>query len=313
MKTVSPQYYNEFRCIADKCVHNCCIGWEIDIDEQTLSKYSLLGGKLASKLKDCICKNSGDAHFILDDDDRCPFLCEDGLCELIKEAGDDLLCDICNEHPRYHNYYSDRVESGIGLCCEEAARIIVCHSGKISLADNGASESCNEIERLFFERRQNIFDIIQDANSSIDEKLHILERRFSFKCPSLSMQECANILLHFEHLDTNWPKLLRALKSSHCDFAAQPLTSKWNNALSNLCHYFIFRHLPCDADESEFCAVICYAFFSLKVILALTMCNSDFSIDTLIEIARMYSAEVEYSDENYDSLIDLLKGCKYEQ
>jgi len=184
-----PDYYKEFKCSSSRCKHNCCIGWEIDIDEQTLSKYSLLDGKLASKLKDCIDKNSGDAHFILDDDDRCPFLCEDGLCELIKEAGDDLLCDICNEHPRYHNYYSDRVESGIGLCCEEAARIIVCHSGKISLVDNGASESCNGIERLFFERRQNIFDIIQDANSSIDEKLHILERNSSFKYPSLSMQE----------------------------------------------------------------------------------------------------------------------------
>ena len=126
------------------------------------------------------------------------------------------------------------------------------------------------------------------------------------------MQECANILLHFEHLDTNWPELLRNLKSSHHDFSAQPLSSKWNNALNNLCHYFIYRHLPCDADESEFCAVICYAFFSLKVILALTMCESDYCIDTLINIARMYSAEVEYSDENYDSLIDLLKGCKNE-
>ena len=30
---VYPDYYPEFRCSASACKHNCCIGWEIDIDE----------------------------------------------------------------------------------------------------------------------------------------------------------------------------------------------------------------------------------------------------------------------------------------
>ncbi len=312
MKKVSPQYYDEFCCIANKCVHNCCIGWEIDIDEFTLSKYNALQGKLGCKLKECIAQNGDEAHFILSDDDRCPFLCKDGLCELIKEAGDDLLCDICNDHPRYRNYYSDRIETGIGLCCEEAARIIITHSGNIALKSDGGDEKCTEIEQAFFDCRQRIFDIIQDVKTSLDEKLHVLEKQFSFTYPPLSMDECVNILLHFEHLDTNWPKLLMALKASRHDFAAAPLSSKWNNALNNLCHYFIYRHLSPECDDAEFCAVICYAFFSLNVIQALTMCSHDFSIESLIDIARMYSAEVEYSDENYDLLIEKLKECKNE-
>ena len=32
MKIIAPNYYPAFRCIADKCRHSCCIGWEIDID-----------------------------------------------------------------------------------------------------------------------------------------------------------------------------------------------------------------------------------------------------------------------------------------
>ncbi len=312
MKIVSPQYYNEFSCIAGNCVHNCCIGWEIDIDEYTLSKYNALDGKLGCKLKASIDTNGDDAHFILSEGDRCPFLCEDGLCELIKEAGDDLLCDICNDHPRYRNYYSDRIESGIGLCCEEAARIIVCHSGNIILEDDGGDEFCNETEQVFFKRRQKIFDIIQDCNSSLDERLHVLENQFSFTYPQLSIDECADILLAFEHLDSKWPKLLRNLKASHHDFNDELSGAQWNNALNNLCHYFIYRHLSCEADDAEFCAVICYAFFSLRIIQALTMREQDYSIETLIDIARMYSAEVEYSDENYDLLIELLKDCKNE-
>ena len=40
MKTVVPSYYKEFRCIADKCNHSCCKGWEIDIDDETYKKYA---------------------------------------------------------------------------------------------------------------------------------------------------------------------------------------------------------------------------------------------------------------------------------
>ena len=39
MKTVAPDYYPNFKCIASECRHNCCIGWEIDIDEDTFEYY----------------------------------------------------------------------------------------------------------------------------------------------------------------------------------------------------------------------------------------------------------------------------------
>ena len=31
--------YNNFKCIAEKCKHTCCIGWQIDIDDETYDKY----------------------------------------------------------------------------------------------------------------------------------------------------------------------------------------------------------------------------------------------------------------------------------
>ena len=34
-----------------------------------------------------------------------------------------MLTEICREHPRYYNVYSDRAEVGLGLSCEEAARL----------------------------------------------------------------------------------------------------------------------------------------------------------------------------------------------
>jgi lysine-N-methylase len=32
MKLIAPDTYPEFCCIADRCRHSCCIGWEIDVD-----------------------------------------------------------------------------------------------------------------------------------------------------------------------------------------------------------------------------------------------------------------------------------------
>ena len=40
MIAITPDYYNKFKCIANRCRHSCCIGWEIDIDDSTLQKYN---------------------------------------------------------------------------------------------------------------------------------------------------------------------------------------------------------------------------------------------------------------------------------
>ena len=100
MQELFPSYYNKFRCIADKCMHSCCVGWEIDIDEETLGIYNSLDGAMGDRIRNSI---SGEPpHFVLKDN-RCPFLNNKGLCDIISEFGEDGLCDICYLHPRFQN------------------------------------------------------------------------------------------------------------------------------------------------------------------------------------------------------------------
>ena len=54
MQILVPDYYKDFKCIADKCKHNCCIGWEIDIDDDTLEYYNKVGGVLGERFKENI-------------------------------------------------------------------------------------------------------------------------------------------------------------------------------------------------------------------------------------------------------------------
>ncbi len=127
MKLIVPDYYKDFCCIAGRCRHTCCIGWEIDIDAESLKRFACIDA-----IRPHI--EPGDIpHFRLLDGERCPFLNEDNLCDLILRHGEDILCQICRDHPRFRNFWTDRVEMGLGLVCEEAARLILTSPSPLRL------------------------------------------------------------------------------------------------------------------------------------------------------------------------------------
>ena len=104
MKTVVPNYYKKFHCIAEKCQHSCCIGWEIDIDSASLERYNKLEGDFGKRVRSAICHH-GVPHFELGEGERCPFLNDSGLCDMIVELGEQSLCNICADHPRFRNFF----------------------------------------------------------------------------------------------------------------------------------------------------------------------------------------------------------------
>ena len=83
MKFIVPSYYKNFKCIASACRHSCCVGWEIDIDAETYSYYGTIGGEIGESLKSNIAVEDGQPHFILDENERCPFLNKEGLYKTV--------------------------------------------------------------------------------------------------------------------------------------------------------------------------------------------------------------------------------------
>lgn len=123
MKVYVPDYYKEFQCIADRCKHTCCKSWEVEIDEESRKKYRAYPN--IEKHIEASDNSDEMSYFRLSEDETCPFLLENGLCEMILQYGEDMLCQTCTDHPRFRNFWSDRIEMGLGLVCEEAARIIL--------------------------------------------------------------------------------------------------------------------------------------------------------------------------------------------
>ena len=133
MKHLAPAYYGAFTCLADRCRDNCCIGWEIGIDPDTAAFYDSFPGETGDWLRSGITPPGTDRCFLPDAQGRCRFLNEKNLCTAYLRVGEQAMAEICREHPRFHNWYADVLETGLGLCCEETARLILTTPGPFTL------------------------------------------------------------------------------------------------------------------------------------------------------------------------------------
>ncbi len=158
-----PEYYPAFHCIASRCRNTCCAGWEIDIDEESLARYECLPGAFGERVRHSI-GLEGTPHYILTEEERCPLLNRDNLCELILREGEGALCQICRDHPRFRNYFSGRVEMGLGLVCEEAARVILSWPRPLRLIrlEGDDAEILTEDERYLLALREEWIASIPD-------------------------------------------------------------------------------------------------------------------------------------------------------
>ncbi len=285
MKEAFVNYYNKFRCIADKCRHSCCIGWEIDIDCDTMGIYSSLEGEFGERIRNNIDYEQG--CFKLKEGDRCPFLNEKGLCDIIAEYGEDALCDICYLHPRFKNFYSDFTETGLGLCCEEATRIILSQKEKLSVVYEEGTVFTNE-EKEFLREREEIFKILQNREKSIEERFKELAKKYEVNI-DISSQKLKEAFLSLERLDESWTDELNRVTEASFE------NEEYTLFFEQLSVYFIFRHLKMNflKEGVNFALLSC-----LLISGIMNSYKETLTREKAYDIARMFSSEVEYCERN---------------
>lgn len=310
MKEVFPDYYPRFHCIAGACRHNCCIGWEIDIDEASLCRYRAMSGALGERVRSHI-DPSDTPHFLLTKDERCPLLNADGLCDLILGAGEGALCQICADHPRFRNVLSDRTETGLGLCCEAAARLILLQNTPMRLMITQEHDQTLPMpadEAYMLQKRAQWLGIAQDRSMPFRERIEMLITQEQLCLPQRSISEWAAFYDTLERLDPAWTQELALLQNSK---TAAPFTDeKWQIVLEQLFVYFLYRHIAAFENEDMLLPRLAFCIISTRMLCTLARLHlaqdPSFSPDDFCELSRMYSAEIEYSQENIDALLDEL-------
>lgn len=299
MKLIAPDYYEDFSCIAGRCRHSCCIGWEIDIDPETLQKYSSVSGAWGERLRKSICLEGETAHFCLERGERCPFLKCDGLCELILNFGKESLCQICTDHPRFRHFYSDRTKIGLGLCCEEACRLTLSRKESvrlIALAEDAEGEKTNPQEQMFFAWRDTVLQHAQNRDCPMEKRIRRISRMGQMNLSEIAWDSWYALLMKLERMDERWASALQRLREP-----VRTLDSQWEIPFEQLLVYLVLRHLPSGFETGDLRGYLGFVLLMWKLLCQMFTGGS---MEELIDLVRLYSSEIEYSDENVEKIID---------
>ena len=137
-------------------------------------------------------------------------------------------------------------------------------------------------------------------NISVNEKGHLtFASRDTVKLAEkygltfeFSNEELYNLYMSLERLDKEWENELKKLKDAKCEeiFEREDLQV----AFEQLACYFIFRHFE---HGVGFALVSCWV---LGMIFS--QCES---FEQMLDVVRMYSSEIEYSEENTEKVHNL--------
>lgn len=292
MRFFKPSYYDEFKCIADRCKHNCCIGWEIDVDEEKLIGYMTHYGEFGDRLRANISLEDECPHFVLGEGGRCPFLNENNLCDIIINMGEESLCQICSDHPRFVNCSEDREEIGLGLCCEEAARLILTYKEKVKIIGEASED-----DGVIFNMRDLVIEKLQQREKPIDERIEDVKEMFRIKLPE---RKWDIEYLKLERLDAKWADRVMSIRGQ-----GHALKEDWSIPFEQILVYFVYRYMAEGQYDGRYNERVLFALLSFYIIREVFK-RSEETMEELIEICRMYSSEIEYSEENVEAILTIL-------
>lgn len=271
--SIFPDFYDRFACLAHRCRHSCCRGWEIDVDEDSAAYYETVPGELGAKLRRSITRDGEGAHFALTADERCPFLQRDGLCELILKLGEDALCDICALHPRFYEDLGETELCGLGLSCEAVCALLLESGEPLRFFNDESGETLTMRELL----------------SRLGLEADPASLRFDGEKPSAAYLAR---LAETEAIDERWPGELAALRA-----ALPGLTLPTGPRYDRVLQYLLYRQLERAADAGME-KLLRYARESTAFVAAWDAMEG-FKPEHL----RRFSEQIEYSTENVDILL----------
>lgn len=369
-----PEYYDEFSCIASRCKDSCCAGWEIDIDDESYEYYRSVEGAFGDRLRESMfVAEDGGYRFKLKGPKRCAMLNDNNLCDLYTALGEEALCEVCTEYPRFSLVYGQVEQKALSLSCEEVGRILFGRTEPEQLIDIELPGDCEDDEEdpqyvAFMEWVQKeAVAILQNRELSITERtreflawcdrvqtiinysqakddLSILEawknqdadreiREWEQKniegkekpARNLSYEDFCDrfeIFLDMEEIDEEWINTKAEFEQIYHEDTYEKLLLAYLNSkdyselgYEHLFVYFVYRYLMNAVYDYD---ILSYA----KMIVVATLVVRDmdaarfqrnggsFTMFDRIDVARIFSKEVEHSEGNAE---DLKEMCMMEE
>lgn len=372
MKFRVPNYYREFKCIAGDCQNSCCIGWEVDIDEDTSEYYKSVKGSFGERLRQHLQSEDEMEYFALEKNGRCPFLNQEKLCDICIELGEEALSEVCTEYPRFVMEYENVREKILSLSCEEVGRIVFSKDEKMTWeeweipgelsdeedaeAEDGMTEAADAYEVTAEQLeavRARAVEILQDRNRPIWERAAEYLRYCSKMQQELYLaaddaavagdtameagtgclsvadstaagaEEAYRTFLKrmesfekLEILDETWIQVKKELmqtfsKENYLKARQEYLATESfrEYEYEHLFVYFTFRYFMRAYYDANILEKAQFAVLSVLMIRDMDVAcyllhGQQFGMQNRIDTARIYSREVEHSEENMELLAE---------
>ena len=180
----------------------------------------------------------------------------------------------------------------------------------ILLEEDGEEEELLAPDASLLDWRAQLVELAQDRTKTIEARAAAILKAAEMTLPARNPSEWADVYLELERLEESWTDRLQELKNTDISDGPALDTPEWEMAFEQLLVYFLYRQLPAALDDGEYEGRAAFAVLSYFIIRDLcrthAVLHGSVDLDDLIEIARQYSAEIEYSDENVEALLDAL-------
>ncbi|ORU01209.1 FliB family protein [Anaerovibrio sp. JC8] len=211
---------------------------------------------------------------------------DNGLCKLILSAGEEILCDICTNHPRFYTLLDNYELAGVGLSCEVSCELLLSDDKPLEFYLEGHKETMDfsgllSMLGIDFTPEQLVF---QPG----------LEQRDAL--------EVLDIMGRTEPIDDSWEldiKRYVEYAQSNPDFLAAYCNVMPKGSFQKIYEYIMYRQLEKLGEYSKE-DILIYTDISVEYIFIVAAITGDIS-----EALRRWSEQTEYCPENVAMLLKM--------
>ena len=180
------------------------------------------------------------------------------------------------------------------MACEEACRLILNSDDYREMVVIGEVDDDDDvIEFDTLSHRAHTYSLLSDRSVPYLERLRAICRTYHISLDIHSDDAWRELLASLEYLDEEHKALFSCYSSSFS--VAAELEKPLERALA----YFIYRHCSSALDESEFRTALGFSLFCERLLASVAHAEKG---KNMVELARILSEEIEYSEENTETI-----------
>lgn len=316
-----PEYYERFVCSADKCPDTCCAGWEICIDDETLSFYKGVSGVFGERLRASIASDDDGEAVFRQKNGRCPFLNDENLCDIHIALGEAHTCEVCREHPRFTEIYDGFTEKSLSVSCPAANELIFSAPLTVNTYPSPDYSGSDELLAGLISSRKLLLDHIAGGNTFLrsvaflrEQCKNLADTMFEYNdaydgyyCFSgKTLRQFEKFLLErSEILTAEWRVLLKAaVKTELSEQAFRCFRDSEEDNVKKCFSYFVYRYFLKAVNDEEI--ELNGAFIALSIYTCIDISAKTGTAFT--ECIRLFSKEIEHDLLNIEIMKDHISG-----